>query len=78
MTQVGQDSLGARQTLKVGNREYGYYSLARAAEEYGDISHKSKSSSCRRNSAQNARRKFYEVLVFMGIFNINILLFRMS
>ncbi len=38
MTQVGQDSLGARRTLKVGNREYGYYSLARAAEEYGDIS----------------------------------------
>jgi aconitate hydratase len=38
MTQVGQDSLGARQTLKVGVREYGYYSLARAAEEYGDIS----------------------------------------
>ncbi len=38
MTQVGQDSLGARRTLKVGSREYGYYSLARAAEEYGDIS----------------------------------------
>ncbi|MCA1662438.1 MAG: aconitate hydratase AcnA [Novosphingobium sp.] len=38
MTQVGQDSLGARQTLKVGNREYGYYALARAAEEFGDIS----------------------------------------
>ncbi|MDP3674019.1 MAG: aconitate hydratase AcnA [Novosphingobium sp.] len=38
MTQVGQDSLGARRTLKVGNREYGYYALARAAEEYGDIS----------------------------------------
>ena len=38
MTQVGQDSLGARRTLKVGAREYGYYSLARAAEEYGDIS----------------------------------------
>ena len=37
MTQVGQDSLGARRTLKVGRREYGYYSLARAAEEYGDI-----------------------------------------
>ena len=32
MTQVGQDSLGARRTLKVGSREYGYYSLARAAE----------------------------------------------
>ncbi|QGN55148.1 aconitate hydratase AcnA [Novosphingobium sp. Gsoil 351] len=38
MTQVGQDSLGARQTLKVGAREYGYYSLAKAAEAYGDIS----------------------------------------
>jgi aconitate hydratase len=38
LTQVGQDSLGARRTLKVGNREYGYYALARAAEEYGDVS----------------------------------------
>lgn len=38
MTQVGQDTLGARSTLKVGGREYGYYSLAKAAEKYGDVS----------------------------------------
>jgi aconitate hydratase len=38
LTQVGQDSLGARRTLKVGNREYAYYALAAAAEKYGDVS----------------------------------------
>ena len=38
MTQVGQDTLGARSTLTVGGRNYGYYSLAKAAERYGDIS----------------------------------------
>ncbi len=38
MTQVGQDTLGARSTLTVGGRDYGYYSLAKAAERYGDIS----------------------------------------
>ena len=38
MTQVGQDSLGARRTLKVGDREYAYYSLAAAATAYGDVS----------------------------------------
>jgi len=38
MTQVGQDTLGARSTLTVGGRDYGYYSLAKAAEKYGDVS----------------------------------------
>jgi len=38
MTQVGKDTLGTRSTLKVGGKEYAYYSLARAAEKIGDIS----------------------------------------
>ena len=38
MTQVGQDSLGTRSTLTVGGKDYAYYSLAKAAAKYGDIS----------------------------------------
>ncbi|MEO6153546.1 MAG: aconitate hydratase AcnA [Croceibacterium sp.] len=38
MTAVGQDSLGTRSTLKVGDRDYAYYSLAKASETLGDIS----------------------------------------
>jgi aconitate hydratase len=38
MTQVGQDTLGARSTLNVGGRDYAYYSLAKAAEKFGDVS----------------------------------------
>ncbi|MDB5704667.1 MAG: acnA [Sphingomonas bacterium] len=38
MTAIGQDTLGARTTLKVGAKSYDYYSLANAAEKYGDIS----------------------------------------
>ncbi|MCX7285846.1 MAG: aconitate hydratase AcnA [Novosphingobium sp.] len=38
MTQVGQDTLGARSTMNVGGKEFAYYSLAKAAEKFGDIS----------------------------------------
>jgi aconitate hydratase len=38
MTAIGQDSLGTRQTLDVGGKPYAYYSLAKAAEQLGDIS----------------------------------------
>ena len=38
MTAVGQDSLDTRSILKVGDKEYHYYSLARAAETLGDVS----------------------------------------
>ncbi|GAA4642874.1 aconitate hydratase AcnA [Pontixanthobacter gangjinensis] len=38
MTQVGQDTLGTRSTLKVGGKEYAYYSLAKASETIGDVS----------------------------------------
>ncbi len=38
MTAIGQDSLATRQTLTVGDKEYAYYSLAKAAEQLGDIS----------------------------------------
>ncbi|WP_086617129.1 aconitate hydratase AcnA [Erythrobacter tepidarius] len=38
MTDIGKDSLGTRQTLVVGGKEYAYYSLAKAAEQLGDIS----------------------------------------
>jgi aconitate hydratase len=38
MTQVGQDSLGTRSTLRVGGRDYAYYSLAKAAAQLGDVS----------------------------------------
>jgi len=29
MTAIGQDTLGTRETLNVGGKAYGYYSLAR-------------------------------------------------
>ncbi|MCP5403314.1 MAG: aconitate hydratase AcnA [Novosphingobium sp.] len=38
MTQVGQDSLGTRSTMKVGNQEVAYYSLKKAGEKIGDVS----------------------------------------
>ncbi len=38
MIPTGQDSLHTRSTLSVGNKSYAYYSLARAAEQIGDIS----------------------------------------
>jgi aconitate hydratase len=38
MTQVGQDTLGTRSTLTVGGKSFAYYSLAKAAAQYGDIS----------------------------------------
>ena len=38
MTQVGQDSFGTRSTLKVGAKEYAYYSLKKAAAKIGDVS----------------------------------------
>jgi len=38
MTAIGQDSLGTRQTLSVGGKHYAYYSLAKAAEQLGDVS----------------------------------------
>ena len=38
MTQVGQDTLGTRSTLSVGGKDYAYYSLAKAAAKYGDVS----------------------------------------
>jgi len=38
MTATGKDSLGARSTLNVNGKEYAYYSLAKAAEKFGDVS----------------------------------------
>jgi aconitate hydratase len=38
MTAIGQDTLGTRDTLTVGNKSYSYYSLAKASEKLGDIS----------------------------------------
>ncbi|WP_353229422.1 aconitate hydratase AcnA [Novosphingobium sp.] len=38
MTQVGHDTLGTRSTLSVGGKDYAYYSLAKAAAKFGDIS----------------------------------------
>jgi aconitate hydratase len=37
MTDIGKDSLAVRQTLSVGGKEYAYYSLAKAAEQLGDV-----------------------------------------
>ena len=37
MTAIGQDSLNARTTLQAGGKSYDYYSLAKAAEKYGNI-----------------------------------------
>lgn len=38
MTAIGQDSLNTRTTLTVGGKSYDYFSLAKAAEKFGDIS----------------------------------------
>ena len=38
MTAIGQDSLNARATLTVGGKSYDYFSIAKAAEKYGDCS----------------------------------------
>jgi aconitate hydratase len=38
MTAIGHDTLSTRATLNVGGRSYAYYSLAKAAEQLGDVS----------------------------------------
>lgn len=38
MTATGKDSLGTRDTIKVGAQSYAYYSLPKAAKKLGDIS----------------------------------------
>lgn len=38
MTAIGQDSLGTRDSLTVGDKTYSYYSLGKAAAKLGDIS----------------------------------------
>ncbi|QNE05450.1 aconitate hydratase AcnA [Croceicoccus marinus] len=38
MTAIGKDTLDTRSTMSVGGKEYAYYSLAKAAEKYGDVS----------------------------------------
>ncbi|MEO8723969.1 MAG: aconitate hydratase AcnA [Sphingobium sp.] len=38
MTAIGQDTLGTRQTMKVGGKDIAYYSLKKAAEKLGDVS----------------------------------------
>ena len=38
MTQVGQDTLGTRSTMTVGDKDIAYYSLKKASEQLGDIS----------------------------------------
>jgi len=38
MTQIGKDTLSTRATLNVDGQEYAYYSLAKAAEQLGDVS----------------------------------------
>ncbi|WP_188237640.1 aconitate hydratase AcnA [Sphingopyxis sp. LK2115] len=38
MTTTGNDTLGTRSTLNVGNKEYAYYSLDKAAAKLGDVS----------------------------------------
>ncbi|HEX8443885.1 MAG TPA: aconitate hydratase AcnA [Allosphingosinicella sp.] len=38
MTAIGNNSLNTRSTLSVGGRSYAYYSLAKAAEQLGDVS----------------------------------------
>ena len=37
MTAIGQDTLNARTTLTVGDKQYDYYSLATAAAKYGNV-----------------------------------------
>jgi len=38
MTAIGQDTLGTRDTLNVGGKSIGYYSLKKAAAKLGDVS----------------------------------------
>ncbi|MEQ5787634.1 aconitate hydratase AcnA [Erythrobacter sp. NFXS35] len=38
MTDIGKDTLAIRQTLSVNGTDYAYYSLAKAAEQLGDVS----------------------------------------
>ena len=38
MTAIGQDSLSTRATLTVGGKDYSYFSIAKAAEHFGDAS----------------------------------------
>ena len=38
MTAIGKDTLATRSTLNVNGKEYAYYSLAKAAEQLGDVS----------------------------------------
>jgi aconitate hydratase len=38
MTDIGKDTLATRQTLSVNGKDYAYYSLAKAAEQLGDVS----------------------------------------
>ncbi|WP_296720797.1 aconitate hydratase AcnA [Erythrobacter sp.] len=38
MTDIGKDTLATRQTLSVNGTDYAYYSLAKAAEQLGDVS----------------------------------------
>jgi aconitate hydratase len=38
MTQVGQDTLATRSTMKVGDKEVAYYSLKKAGKKLGDVS----------------------------------------
>ena len=38
MTAIGKDTLATRSTLNVGGKDYAYYSLAKAAEQLGDVS----------------------------------------
>ena len=38
MTQVGKDTLGIRNTMTVGGKDYAYYSLAKAEAHIGDVS----------------------------------------
>ncbi|NQX93494.1 MAG: hypothetical protein HRT64_00950, partial [Erythrobacter sp.] len=38
MTAIGKDTLATRSTLNVNGQEYAYYSLAKAAEQLGDVS----------------------------------------
>ncbi len=38
MTAIGKDTLATRSTLTVGDKKYAYYSLAKAAEQLGDVS----------------------------------------
>src|SRR3546814_14813763 len=38
MTAIGQDTLGTRETMNLGGKAIGYYSLKKAAAKLGDVS----------------------------------------